>query len=217
MLVLQLIIDGLLIAGIYLLLAQGMNLIFGVMRIVNFAHGALMAMGGVVTFWVTHHTKINPILSIFIAVIGSFIIGVLVERLLLAPVSEQSSYGELLTLLVTYGFGFLATNLTILLFGAQFVSLPYLQHSWVVGGIHVLQALVVCGVVALLLSAFLYFWLRKTTMGGKVMVASLENVIGAELCDIDVYKVRIIVFEMSSALAGLVEGNNNKYEPYNYF
>ncbi len=200
MLALQLLVNGILLGGLYVLVAQSLNLIFGVMGVVNLAHGAVIALAGLFTYWFTAHTGANPLLVLPIAGVAGALMGALGQRLLVEPVMRHGARSELLSLLVTFGLSYILIELALQLFGADFVSVPDLQSSWQLGSLAFGKALVVAGVFALVMSALLYAWLNHS-MSGKTLLAAAQSPTGAISCGIDVALVRMTAFGIGVGLA----------------
>ncbi|MGC8476551.1 MAG: branched-chain amino acid ABC transporter permease [Acetobacteraceae bacterium] len=201
MLALQLLVNGILLGGLYVLIAQSLNLIFGVMGVVNLAHGAVIALAGLFTYWFTATTGASPLLAVPIAFVVAALAGALGQRLLIEPVMRAGgSKSELLSLIVTFGLSYILIELALQLFGADFVSVPYLQSSWTLGPLAFGKALVVAGAFAAAMSALLYIWLNRT-VSGKALLAASQSPTGAICCGIDVARVRIIAFAIGVGLA----------------
>jgi branched-chain amino acid transport system permease protein len=201
-LILQLVVDGVLLAGIYLLMAQSLNLIFGVMRIVNFAQGTMIAVSGLFTVWFATHAKVNPFVATPAAFAAMFVIGALVERLLLRRITIRGTQGELMTLMVTFGVSYVLINFALKAWGSEYVSLPYLQTSWHLGAIDFPKSLVVAGIFGAVLSAALYGWLNYTG-SGLALLATAQSRVGAGACGIDAGRTGTLAFALGSALAAV--------------
>ncbi len=201
MLALQLLVNGVLLGGLYVLVAQSLNLIFGVMGVVNLAHGAVIALAGLFTYWFTAQTGASPLLAVPIAFVAAALAGAVGQRLLIEPVMRAGgSKSELLSLIVTFGLSYILIELALQLFGADFVSVPYLQSSWTLGSLAFGKALVVAGAFAAGMSALLYLWLNHT-MSGKALLAASQSPTGAICCGIDVARVRVTAFAIGVGLA----------------
>lgn len=201
MIVLQLVVNGVLLGGTYILLAQGLNLVFGVMGIVNLAHGAIITLVGLFTFWFATKTHQSPLLLLPPVFIVMLVVGGVLQRLLLEPLARLGRKGELLNLMVTFGLSYVVIETGLNLFGSQYVSLPDLQTTWVVGGLAINEALVAAGVLGALISGGLHLWLHYTD-SGKALMATSQNPTGAVTCGIDVRRMRCIAFAIGAALAG---------------
>src|SRR5579884_4278693 len=176
----------------YLLMAQSLNLIFGVMRIVNFAQGTMIAVAGLFTVWLATRIGLNPFLAIPIVFVAMFWIGAIVERLLLRRITLRGTQGELMTLMVTFGISFVLINVALKAWGSEYVSLPYLQSSWRLGPIEFAKSLVI--------AAALFSWLNFTG-SGKALLATSQSRIGAGTCGIDAGRMSTLAFALGSALA----------------
>ncbi|MGH7084030.1 MAG: branched-chain amino acid ABC transporter permease [Acetobacteraceae bacterium] len=202
MLALQILVNGLLLGGLYVLIAQSLNLIFGVMGVVNLAHGAFIVVAGLFTYWFTSATGVNPLAVLPIVFIVMALVGAVLQPLLIEPLMKVGrAKAELLSLMVTFGLDYVLVELALQLWGSSFVSVPYLQSSWKFAGLAFSQALVISGLFAALVSALLYWWLNRTD-SGKSLLAAAESETGAICCGIDVKRVRMVAFALGVALAG---------------
>lgn len=202
MLALQILVNGLLLGGLYVLIAQSLNLIFGVMGVVNLAHGAFIVVAGLFTYWFASTTGVNPLAVLPIVFIVMALVGAFLQPLLIEPLMKVGrAKAELLSLMVTFGLDYVLVELALQLWGSSFVSVPYLQSSWKFAGLAFSQALVISGLFAALVSALLYWWLNRTD-SGKSLLAAAESETGAICCGIDVKRVRMVAFALGVALAG---------------
>jgi branched-chain amino acid transport system permease protein len=200
MVVAQLTINGLLLGGLYLLMAQGMNLIFGVMRVVNLAHGAFLVGAGLLVYRLHDAYGINPIVAMLIVAPAFLVIGALVQQLLLERIEAVGLQGELLTLMLTYGLSYIVINISLKAFGAQYLSVPYLQSALRIGSVTIDESLLVSACVAIVLAIALQVWLTSTA-SGKRLRATSQSRIGAVSCGVDTRRMRMLAFGIGSALA----------------
>jgi branched-chain amino acid transport system permease protein len=198
--VVQLAVNGLLLGGLYLLMAQGLNLVFGVMRIVNLAHGVLIVVAGLIVYRLNEAYGINPLLAVALVAPAFFVLGALLQRLLIERIKAVGIQGELLSLMLTYGLSYIFISVALHAFGAQYLSLPYLQSSLEIGSVTINESLLVASGVAVLLAGGLYGWLTYTPSGKQIRATSQSRV-GAVSCGIDTRRVRMIAFATGSALA----------------
>jgi branched-chain amino acid transport system permease protein len=198
--ILQLLVNGVLLGGTYILLAQGLNLVFGVMGIVNLAHGAIITLAGLFTYWFVTTTGLSPLLLIPLVFVVMLGVGAALQRLLLEPLAKVGSKGELLNLMVTFGLAYVLIEIGLNVFGSQYVSLPNLQTTWPLGGLAINEALVVSGLLGAAISGCLQIWLNHTA-SGKALLATSQNPTGAITCGIDVRWMRCIAFAIGAALA----------------
>jgi len=191
-------ISGLLLGGVYALLAGGLNLIFGVMRVINLAHGELLMLGAYTTFWLFARTGMNPVLSLLLSVPLLFLLGALVQRLLVNRVVRRPL---LISLLMTFGLSLFLTGLAQQLWTNDYRSVPYLSGSIGVGGLAISRPRLVAFAVALALSAATYAFLRWGRWG-RALRATAQNPDAALACGVNVDRARLLAFALGAALAG---------------
>jgi branched-chain amino acid transport system permease protein len=200
MLALQLLVDGILLGGTYVLIAQSLNLIFGVMGVVNLAHGSFIVMAGLFTAWFTATTAASPLLVLPIVLLVGFGVGAVLQPLLLERLVQHGRRAELLSLMVTFGLDYVLVELALQVFGSNYVSIPYLQSTFTVGGVTVSKALLVAGVFGGALAALLHLGLNRTPFG-KALLAASQSATGAVSCGIDVGRMRLVAFALGVGLA----------------
>ncbi len=198
--ILQAIVSGLLAGGVYALIGVGLNLIFGVMKIINFAHGSLLMLGMYSTYWLFTFFKIDPYLSLAITIPLLFLIGVIIQTTLINPIIE---YPENNQLVLTMGVMLFLENLALFLWGPDFrtVKVSYVGTvlSLFTVRVNLLRFIAFAG--GLLLALLLYIFLRKTDMG-KAIRASSEEREGASVVGISVKRVHLLSFGMGTACVG---------------
>lgn len=200
-LIIQSIVDGVLMGGIYGLVALGLTLIFGVMKIINFAQGALLMLGMYVSYWAFTLYGINPYLSIPLSAITLFIVGVFIQKTILNKMLNAPEHNQLL---VTLGIMLIIENLALLFWSPDFrsVDLEGLQSTINIGEIGVNTPKLIAFVFAITLALAL-FWFLKHTMIGKAIRATSMNRQGAALSGINTNRINYIAFGLGSALAGI--------------
>ena len=129
-LLVQAIISGLLMGGVYALVAVSLNLIFGVMKIINFAHGAFMMLGMYFTYWVSVFLDIHPYLSLFISMSALFVIGFLIQYGLVNRIIEAPEHNQLL---LSLGIALFLENLALFLWSPNY---RMLQVTTLAGAMH---------------------------------------------------------------------------------
>lgn len=202
MLAVQLLVNGILLGGTYVLIAQSLNLIFGVMGVVNLAHGSFIVMAGLFAVWFTAVTGAQPLIVLPIVFAAMFIVGAILQPILLEPLMEQGSAAPLLSLMVTFGLNYVMIELALQLWGSDYVSLPYLQTTWHLGGITFSKALVVSGVFAAIIAGLLHLGLNYTSLGKSLLAASQSHT-GAFCCGINVARMRLFSFAVGAGLAAV--------------
>jgi branched-chain amino acid transport system permease protein len=197
----QVVVSGLLLGGVYALLSVGLTLIFGVVRIINFAHGELMMLAMYLTYWLHHVHHIDPYLSIFIVAPALFVVGMGVQRFIIQPIFDSSA---LMKVFVTVGLFIALQNLALMLFKADFrtIQTSYSMASLDVANISISVPRLVAFGFALGLLAGLYL-LLKLTLVGKAMRAVAENRVVAQLMGIRVQRLYLITFGLGSAMTGI--------------
>jgi len=195
----QILVWGLYAGCIYILLAIGLNLIFGVMKVVNFAHGELLMLGAYATFWIYTLSGVNPYLIIALAMIILGIIGVFIERLCFRPIKGT---GKLNEIFLSLGLIYLFQNLAALLWTTDSRSIhsPYSNVSVSVGSVRLpLDYIIIILFTIIFLIAFQLF-MKRTTIG-RAMRATSQNRDAAALMGINVERMDMLSFALGSALA----------------
>ena len=200
-LLMQSLVDGILIGGIYGLIGIGLTLIFGVMKIINFAQGALMMLGMYVTYWLFTLLGMNPYLSLPFSAIALFLLGALIQRGVMERVLDAPEHNQLL---VTMGLMLILENAALVLFSPDFrtVKVESLSGVLALGNIHFEKTKVIAFAFALLLTFFLYWFLQNTYLGKAIRAVAIDRD-GAALSGIQVRRVNMITFGIGAALAAV--------------
>lgn len=195
----QALLTGVVVGGIYSLLAMGLTLIFGVLDIVNFAHGALLGAGLFVTYAVVNQTGVNPYVALPLAIIGLFVLGALIQLLIL---NRTMGGGHERQLIITLGLSLLITNVLLLTFGGDPLSAGLANDPGVsvFGAVANLSRLIALG-AALVLAALLFLLLERTSFGRSIRAVAASRQ-GAGLVGIDVRVVYVVTFGLGAACAG---------------
>ena len=196
-LLLQGIVSGLLLGGVYGLVACGLSLIFGVLRIINFAHGAVMMLAMYTTYWLFALRGIDPYLSILITGPLFFLVGMLIQRTVIEPNRFAAEHNQLL---LTLGLALFLENLALVLWQGDFrtVRPTYAGASFMVGEALVeVPRLVACS-GAIVMAVALFAFLRTTDVGKAIRAVS-EEPEGAMLMGIDTRRIRALAFGIGSA------------------
>jgi branched-chain amino acid transport system permease protein len=194
------LLSGLLFGGVYSLMAVGLTLIFGVMRVVNFAHGDMMVWGMYLAFLLATRAGVDPYLSFVLCAAALFLLGVAVQRGLVDRIVDAPHEMQILLML---GVALILENVALLVFGPEpaRVRTPLSAATWFVGPLYVdvarLLAFGVAGVLTLLLSVFLF----RTDLG-RVIRATADNTYGALVIGIDVRRVYAVAFGIGAACVG---------------
>ena len=210
-LLLQVLISGVLLGGLYALIGLGMSLIMGVMKIINLAHGELMMVGMYITFWAFTLLRMDPYVSILLVFPALFLLGALLQKYLIAPVMEVDSILPENQVLLTVGIGMVLSNLVLLLFSADYRSVPVSYASKTIyrdlklGGQTIslsfsVPMLVAFG-IALVLGAALFLFLGRTDLG-RMIRATAQDKRAAALMGVNTKRITYITFGLGSALVG---------------
>jgi branched-chain amino acid transport system permease protein len=196
----QTLILGLLIGGVYALLASGLTLIFGVMRVINIAHGALLILAAFLTYSLWTATGIDPLASILITTPAMLVFGWLlyqasVGRIRTAPVGAS--------VLLTFGLALVFEGVMGLIWGntSHSVRPSYFNESFEIGQVFLPKAQVYGGALAVVVLGGLYITLNHTWLG-RAIRASAVNPQGAELVGVKVGAVAAMTFAIGVASAG---------------
>lgn len=196
---LQVIFWGLYAGCIYILLATGLNLILGVMKIVNFAHGEFLMLAAYVTLTILVATGLNPYQIILLSMLSLGIMGIVIERLCFRPILGT---GKLNEIFLSLGLIYIIQNGALLIWGDkwQVIKSPYQAESISIGTLHLPVDYLIIIVVTILILIGLFVFLRKTSVGMAIRATS-QNRKGAMLVGINVEKMDMISFGIGSALA----------------
>jgi branched-chain amino acid transport system permease protein len=193
----QVVISGLLSGVLYAMVALGLALIFGVMRIINVAHGPLLMLGAYATFFLHSAFGLNPYLTVPISMALLFAVGVLLERTLVFRVVDAP---ELSSLLLTFGISIALVNGAQLAFTSDLRAVEYLTGSWIVGPFALSKSRVVAFAFAAGLTAGAFLFLKYTRLGKAIRATSQSRDV-AMVCGIDVGAIHRLTFGLASALA----------------
>jgi branched-chain amino acid transport system permease protein len=196
----QAVINGLLIGGIYALVSIGVTLIFGVIKIVNFAQGEFVMIGMYISFFLATQFGIDPILSLIVSMPVLFVIGVLVQHFLIRRVLGLN---DLPQIFLTFALSLLILNLALMLLTANYrtVHTWYSDEALHIGGLYIPVAKLIAFVLAMVLSAALWVFLRVTDLG-KAMRAAAQKPEVAMLMGINPNRVFCVALGIALALAG---------------
>ncbi|MBF0186658.1 MAG: branched-chain amino acid ABC transporter permease [Magnetococcales bacterium] len=195
----QFAVGGILAGALYALLACGLNLVFGVMKVINLAHAELMLLGSFLTWLLFTTFEIHPLVALPFIMVVLFFFGYGLQRVLIERIVGTT---ELSSLMVTYGLAIIMMNLGLLIFSSDFKAVPALQGAWFLWDEIIISIpRGVAGIVALLVTLSVYLFLEKARIG-KAIRAVAEHADVALICGIDVVKIRMITFGLSAAMAG---------------
>jgi branched-chain amino acid transport system permease protein len=199
---LQTVITGILTGGLYAMIGIGLNMVFGVMRVVNFAHGALVMVSMYVTWLVFTQLGIDPFLALFITLPVMFLFGIFIQRVFIEHILEAA---ELNQILLTEGLGLILVNLALLLFSAdyQLINPEGALYNDVlrIAGLALDYKRIVAFVIAIFLTGALFWFLTRTDTG-KSMRATAQDREAAQLMGINVRWMGELAMGIGVAMAG---------------
>jgi len=201
----QTLVFGIFAGAIYGIAAMGLALVFGVLKILNIAHGELVMLGGYVGFWAFSSLGLDPFLSLIIVIPAIFIVGIILDRVIYRNIVRLMGEEKLKnSLLVSFGLGLVLQNLAQWIFTGdeRSVQASYSGQGWSVGGVlFPYTRLATLGIV-LVITVALHFFLRKT-YPGKAILATAEDYESAELAGININRVYMLTFALGAALAAV--------------
>lgn len=196
----QTVTSGLLTGGIYALIGIGLTIIFGVMRVVNFAHGALVMVGMYATYFLFTYAGIDPFLSLFIVMPAMFVVGLGIHKTLINPVLGAPERNQVL---LTEGLSIVLINVALLAFTANYLTMTtsYASATVKFGGVSVSLPQMAASVIALVITGLLYLFLMKTATGRRIR-ASAQDPEAAQLLGVNIKRVQSMTFGLGVAAAG---------------
>jgi branched-chain amino acid transport system permease protein len=196
----QLVVSGILIGSVYALMSMGLTLIFGVLRIVNFAHGEFLMIAMYGAWALSHLLGLSPYVAAVAIVPAMFLFGAVVYWLVISPGLDKP---HLVVVFATMALSIFLQNAALMLMTADLRDIPPIfAHSIVLGPVFVKGELLLGFVITLLCTAALQ-WMLKRTYLGKAIRATVQDGEAAMLMGIAVPRVFLVTFALGSALVGL--------------
>ena len=194
------LINGLQTGSVYALVALGYSMVYGIIKLLNFAHGDIIMVGAYMVYYAIASFALPPIVAVILAVVVSTLLGVTVEKVAYTPLRSAPRLSLLITAI---GVSFLLENGAQLIFGADQKSMdPMVTGSISLGGIGISYAAIVTIVVSVIAMVILTIVVNKTKIG-KAMRAVSEDMGAAQLMGISLNKTISMTFAIGSALAGI--------------
>lgn len=200
MLYAQALINGVLLGSIYGLMALGLSLIFGVLRIINFAHGTLMVVGMYASYWLFTILGADPYVSLLPAAAFLFILGFILQRYILNPIVDAP---EEMSFLTTLGVGLIVQNLLLMAFGpdVRTIDTSYKLSSLAAGDLNIDVAKLLAFGASLVITGIFFSFLQWSETGRAIRAAS-DNREAARLMGIDTKKIYSVAFAIGAATTG---------------
>ena len=201
----DIIVSGLIMGGIYAMIAIGLNLQYGLMRVLNIGHGELLMLGAYLTYTLYASLGLNPIMSLLISGPTLFLVGLSIHKLLFRRLIQGSISLEVLemnSLLISFGLLFIIQNMALIIWTADLRGYSYLNHPiYFLGGVFPANRLVAFS-IAIIFSLGFYLFLRFS-LAGKVVRAVMQDKIGSQLIGVRIFNVHSVCFGVGVAMAGI--------------
>ena len=199
-LALQLLIQGILLGGIYGLIAVGLSLIFGVMGVINFAHGQMMVMGMYVSYWILVIFGLDPYLSLVLVAAAVFLLGYVIQA---TVVNRILDFPEAMQVVPLVSLGLILENAALLFWGPDHRS-P--QTAWSLlsvqmGDVMVDVSRLMAFGLAIIITGLIFWFLKKSDLGKSIRAAA-DNRTGAVLVGIRVDRINNLSFALGAATTG---------------
>ena len=208
------LIMGILLGGLYAVIALGLSLVFGVMRLINVAHGDLVIFGSYFAYLSVTLIGIDPVLSLVAGVPLLFLLGFAIQKFLMARAFKLSMEAPLI---IAFGISLVLENVYQILFSpmSRGISTSYSMESFVLGGIYIPIVYVLNFFVALLVMLGLHGFLKKTYLGQAIIAAS-QDAMAAQLMGINTRRIFAFTFGIAgatSSVAGVFLGLTFPFTP----
>lgn len=200
----QTLVDGILIGGVYGVIAVGLSLVFGVLRIVNFAQAEFLMIGMYAGWFAWFHLGLDPILGAFVALLVGFVLGAICQRLLVQHILNAPAVAQIF---LTVGLLTVLENGALLLFGSDFRSVrtPYQTIALEIGPIFLSVPYLVAFVSAVVMSVLLFLLLNHTWLGRAIRATSQDKD-ASQLFGIDTRLIYTIAFGLGTGLTAFGGG-----------
>ncbi len=197
------LLNGISLGSVYAIIALGYTMVYGIAKMLNFAHGDVIMIGCYIVFTVMTTLGMNPIVSILAAIVGCTILGVVIEKIAYKPLRKATPLAVLITAI---GVSYFLQNLALIIFGADtksFTSVVNMQPLRLVGGKLVISGVtIVTVIVCIVIVAALMLFIKKTR-SGQAMLAVSEDKDAAQLMGVNVNKTISLTFAIGSGLAAI--------------
>jgi branched-chain amino acid transport system permease protein len=209
----QVFVNWLLLASLYAAVALGFSLVWGIMKIVNLAHGAFILVGAYIAYWAFTKWHIDPFASIVLSIVVLFVIGWLVQYVVINRVIRAPM---LVTFLLTFGLNLLMVDLVQQMFTSDLRSIntPYAGIGIDLGSTHIAFDRVLAALIALLLATALSLFLSRTRFGNAILATGMDHE-AARLMGINIRITYAVTFGIGAALAGAAGAMLAQFYPFN--
>jgi len=196
----QLVLSGIFIGGIYALMSMGLTLIFGVLRVVNFAHGEFLMLGMYGAWAATRLLGLNPYIAAIAVVPAMFLFGGIVHQIIIRPALDKP---HLVVVFATMGLSIFMQNVALMFMTADLWDVPPMFGSSVHVGPFYFKAELLIGFGVTILCTLALQWMIRSTFLGKAIRATVQDGEAAMLMGVPVPRIFLITFAGGSALVGI--------------
>ncbi len=201
------IINGVLMGSIYGLTALGLTVIFGVLKVINFAHGSLLMVAMYVAYWAVTLTGLHPYAALVLVVPIMYVFGYSLQNVLIKPIfkAEKNVREPITVIIVTTGVWYIMDNLSLLFFGPQYRNIqdnPLRGKMIEVAGMMISVPKLWGFIAAIVTAGAVYWFFQKTKMGRAIRATSLDRE-AASLMGINQYRIYNVAFGIGTATAGI--------------
>ena len=200
-------INGVLMGSIYGLTAMGLTIIFGVLKVINFAHGSLLMVGMYVTYWAISLSGVHPYLALVFVIPAMFLLGYYLQNIVIKPIfiAKKNVREPITVIIVTTGIWYILDNLALLLFGPQYRAIADnpLQGKMIEMGEMFVSLPKLLGFITAIVTAGAITWfMQKTVMGRAIRATSMDRE-AASLMGINQYRIYNVAFGIGAATTGI--------------
>lgn len=197
----QAVINGLLLGGVYAAYSAGFSLIFGVMGVVNLAHGELIMLGAFTSYWMFDYLQVDPYFTLPVAMVLLFVFGYVVQKYIINRVIEQP---HIMSYILTFGIHLMVANIALKMWTHDFrtITTSYSGANAAFWGLYVPYARLLTFCLALMIIAGLWFFLNRTETGRAIRATAMDKEV-ARLMGVNIREIYAITFGIGAAITGL--------------
>ena len=199
----DIILIGLLLGGTYALMAMGLQLQYGVARIMNLANGEILVAGAFGTFWFYTATQVSPLYALILVVPAAFVLNWLIYRVLIYPLVRRAKNDgqlEVDSILATFGISFIFVGILVAVFGSTYLTYSYLAQPFFIFGRPYGLNRIVAFLAAAVLCIGLYWLLHRTRIGRALRAVSIDPT-AASIVGVDVTSACALAFALGGAVS----------------
>ena len=197
------LINGISLGSIYAIIALGYTMVYGIAKMLNFAHGDVIMVGAYISFCATQYWGLTPLLSVLVAMAVCTVLGIVIEKLAYKPLRSATSLAVLITAI---GVSYLLQNLALLIWGSNpknFVSIVQLGKISLFNGELIISDVAIVTVLCCIVIMVALTWFTSKTKMGRAMRAVSEDKGAAQLMGVNVNQTISVTFAIGSALAAV--------------